>query len=258
MDRTKEIIIKVIPASVAVPFVKAHHYSGKVVQNSSLHFGCFLDGKLHGVLSYGPSMDKRKILLLVRDTPWNGFLELNRMAFDDYLPRNSESHCIAKTLRMIRRKAPHIKWIISFADGSQCGDGTIYRASNFLLTGIKENNTILHFPATGDNIAALVLEAHHDSPIAKKQSQALGVPHKYRTRNAWVKLGAEFIKGYQLRYIYFLDKHYRDKLTVPVLPYSEIDKRGAGMYKGQNIEREQRHKMKCEAQIKREEAKKAK
>ena len=38
MDRTKEIIIKVIPASVAVPFVKAHHYSGKVVQNSSLHF----------------------------------------------------------------------------------------------------------------------------------------------------------------------------------------------------------------------------
>ena len=195
MDRTKEIIIKVIPASVAVPFVKAHHYSGKVVQNSSLHFGCFLDGKLHGVLSYGPSMDKRKILLLVRDTPWNGFLELNRMAFDDYLPRNSESHCIAKTLRMIRRKAPHIKWIISFADGSQCGDGTIYRASNFLLTGIKENNTILHFPATGDNIAALVLEAHHDSPIAKKQSQALGVPHKYRTRNAWVKLGAEFIKG---------------------------------------------------------------
>ena len=180
------------------------------------------------------------------------------MAFDDYLPRNSESHCIAKTLRMIRRKAPQIKWIISFADGSQCGDGTIYRASNFLLTGIKENKTILHFPATGDNIAALTLETSPHIPIAKKQARALGVPHKYRTRNEWVKLGAEFIKGYQLRYIYFLDKHYMDKLTVPVLPYSEIDKCGAGMYKGQNIEREQRHEMKCDAQIKREEAKKAK
>ena len=174
MDRTKGIIIKVIPASVAVPFVKAHHYSGKVVQNSSLHFGCFLDGKLHGVLSYGPSMDKRKILPLVMDTPWNGFLELNRMAFDDYLPRNSESHCIAKTLRMIRRKAPHIKWIISFADGSQCGDGTIYRASNFILTGIKENKTILHFPATGDNIAALTLETNPHIPIAKKTGTSVG------------------------------------------------------------------------------------
>jgi hypothetical protein len=38
--------------------------------------------------------------------------------------------------------------------------------------------------------------------------------------------------GFQLRYIYFLDPTARDRLTVPVLPFSEIDKRGAGMYKG--------------------------
>ena len=38
--------------------------------------------------------------------------------------------------------------------------------------------------------------------------------------------------GFQLRYIYFLDPAARDRLTVPVLPFSEIDKRGAGMYKG--------------------------
>ncbi len=30
-------------AKVANEFVKKHHYSGKVVNNSSLHFGCFLD-----------------------------------------------------------------------------------------------------------------------------------------------------------------------------------------------------------------------
>ena len=39
-------------------------------------------------------------------------------------------------------------------------------------------------------------------------------------------------KGFQLRYIYFLDPTARDRLTVPILPFSEIDKRGAGMYKG--------------------------
>ena len=60
MGRCKEIIIKVIPARIGNDFVKKHHYSGKVVQNSQLHFGAFLDGKLHGVLQYGPSMSKKK------------------------------------------------------------------------------------------------------------------------------------------------------------------------------------------------------
>lgn len=44
---------------------------------------------------------------------------------------------------------------------------------------------------------------------------------------------AKPMSGYQLRYIYFIDPTYREKLTVPELPYSEIERRGAGMYKGQ-------------------------
>ena len=65
MGRAKEIVMKVIPSSIANPFIKAHHYSGKVVNNSKLHFGVFLDGQLHGVMSYGPSLDKSKIIGLV-------------------------------------------------------------------------------------------------------------------------------------------------------------------------------------------------
>lgn len=94
MGRAKEITMKVIPSSIANPFIKAHHYSGKVVNNSKLHFGVFLDGQLHGVMSYGPSLDKSKIIGLVEGTGWNEFLELNRMAFDSVLPRNSESRAI--------------------------------------------------------------------------------------------------------------------------------------------------------------------
>lgn len=68
MGRAKEIIVKVIPPKIANEFVKKHHYSGKVVPNSQLHFGAFLDGKLHGVMSYGPSMDKSKLITLVDGT----------------------------------------------------------------------------------------------------------------------------------------------------------------------------------------------
>ena len=240
MGRCKEIEIKVIPAAVANPFVKKHHYSGKVVNNSQLHFGAFLDGHLHGVLSYGPSMDKRKIIGLVEGTEWNGFLELNRMAFDDYLPRNSESYCIGATLRMIRKKAPQVKWVVSFADGTQCGDGTIYRASNFILTGISINKTIIRMP-DGSAVADLTLNLQQQS-TKERYDKLCGLdPTKRYTRNDYIKAGAEAIQGYMLRYIYFLDPKWRKRLTVPEIPFSKIDEMGAGMYKGENVTRAERH-----------------
>jgi hypothetical protein len=163
MGRAKEIELKVIPSSIANPFIKAHHYSGKVVNNSCLHFGAFLDGGLHGVMSYGPSLDKRKIMGLVEGTGWNEFLELNRMAFDEYLPRNSESRCIGQSIRLIKKRAPQIKWIISFADGCSCGDGTIYRASNFVLTDIKSNKNLCLLP-NGEKIHKMTLESNPTTP----------------------------------------------------------------------------------------------
>lgn len=146
MGRAQEIEVKVIPSGIANPFVKKHHYSGKVVNNSCLHFGVFLDKELHGVMSFGPSLDKAKIIGLVEGTTWNQFLELNRMAFDDYLPKFSESRAISLAIKLIKKNAPQVKWIISFADGCSCGDGTIYRASNFVLTMIKPNDAIAVLP----------------------------------------------------------------------------------------------------------------
>lgn len=197
----KQIIVKVIPSKVANEFVKKWHYSGKVVGNSQLHFGAFLNGNLHGVMSFGPSMDKNKVIKLVANTGWNDFLELNRMAFDPYLPRNSESRCISIALRMIHKKAPHIKWIISFADGTQCGDGTIYRASNFKLCGINKNKTIIEMP-NGDKIAGLSLDLQ-SQPLKQKYDAMCGLDVKgHYTRNDYIRGGAKILNGFMLRYIY--------------------------------------------------------
>lgn len=48
-----------------------------------------------------------------------------------------------------------------------------------------------------------------------------------------IAAGARPLTGFQLRYVYFLDPSARERLTVPVLPFSEIDRMGAGMYLGQ-------------------------
>lgn len=222
MGRAKEIIVKVIPASIANKFVKKHHYSGKVVPNSQLHFGAFLDGDLHGVMSFGPSTDKSKLINLVKNTGWNEFIELNRMAFDDYLPKNSESRCIAISMRLIKKYAPQIKWVISFADGCQCGDGTIYRASGFVLTGVKENSG-LRVDDNGNVYSQVTFSAHRPNEM-----------NKFREMKK--------IEGYMLRYIYFIDHSKRNDLTVPVLPFSKIDEVGAGMYKGEAVTLAERHK----------------
>nr|DAS93860.1 MAG TPA: hypothetical protein [Caudoviricetes sp.] len=242
MGRAKEIIVKVIPSNIAREFIKKYHYSGKVVNNSNLHFGAFLDGKLHGVMSYGNSLDKAKMMKLVDGTNWNDFLELNRMAFDDYLPRNAESYCIAKSIKLIKKNAPHIKWIVSFADGCSCGDGTIYRASNFILTGIKENYNLCQLP-TGEKVHKMTLESN---PLIKRKE--LGNKSYYDVTGGkfdfkkYIEVSnAKILKGYQLRYVYFIDKKMRKKLTVDEIPFSKIDELGAGMYKGEKIEIKERH-----------------
>ena len=214
MATAKDIVVKPITAAAANKVVKAVHYSGTHTQNSQLHFGVFLNEKLEGAMQFGPPIDRRKVLPLVKDTEWHNMIELNRMAFSDALPRNSESRAMAIAFRLIKKHYPNIEWVLSFSDGCQCGDGTIYRASGFCLTGIKKNTTKLLMP---------------DGSI--KADKTLN-DHPTKKSGWWKKNGAKPIVGFQLRYIYFLNPEAKKRLTVPILPFSKIDEMGARMYKG--------------------------
>lgn len=234
--------------------------------------------RLIGVAQFGPPMDRSKLIGLVRDTPWNGMLELNRLAIIDATPRNTESRFLSVCFRLIRANAPHVQWIVSFADGTQCGDGTIYRAAGFVLTGIKRNTQIWEMP-DGLRVAETVfmdgangggkLKERYQKPEGMPRGQwlrSLGTERFTRIvatdtrrigrsrllskttmskanniRNGggeasmrpFVEAGARPLPGFQLRYLYFIDPTARARLTVPVLPFSEIDRLGAGMYLGQ-------------------------
>jgi hypothetical protein len=78
----------------------------------------------------------------------------------------------------------------------------------------------------------------------QQQQQAKAIVSRTTTKGTHIlETGASSMKqykdagwkpkqGFQFRYIYFLDPTARQRLTVPILPFSEIDRRGAGMYKG--------------------------
>jgi hypothetical protein len=211
----KDIIVKPIASSVANKICKMYHYSGKVVPNSQLHFGVFYKGKCEGVLQFGPSLNKKGTVNLVTETKFNDFIELNRMSFSDKLPRFSESRAISICHKIIKKRYPNIKWVISFADCTQCGDGAIYRASGYVLTGIKKNTSMYINKLTGEKMQDM--QFYHT--MTKKDEN-------------WQQL-----KGYMLRYVYFLDKSYRKNLTVPEIPFSKIAELDIGMYKGKYIKR---------------------
>lgn len=195
-------------------------------------------------MQFGPSLDKRKIQGLVEGTGWNEFMELNRLAFTDALPRNSESRAISIAMKLIKKHAPQIKWIVSFADATQCGDGTIYRASGFVLTGIRKNNQIWQAPS-GEITTRLVATDTRRPERGRLLEVARTISRVTMTKGEHIKetgaasmrpfieAGFTPVDGYQLRYIYFVDPTARQRLTVPELPFSIIDEMGAGMYRGE-------------------------
>ena len=111
--------------------------------------------------------------------------------------------------------------------GTQCGDGTIYRASGFSLIGIKQNKTILEFP-NGQTVTDLSLKLSKPHQLRLLGGYYSGTDALRKAR----ELGAKPKVGFQLRYIYFLNKEAKGRLTVPILPFSRIDEIGATMYKG--------------------------
>ena len=233
----KDIILKPVSRQKANRFVEKNHYSGTTLEYSHLHLGVFYKGSLVGALQYGDPVNREKTVGLVEGTGWNEVMELNRMALNDNAPPHSASRCLSVSIKMFKKHAPHVKWIISYADASQCGDGAIYRAANFVLTGIKKNKDLLRL-SNGDVRSGLGMRTNaKNSPVeawgGKTPVQVCnGNPSKKKIID---NTDAEPVPGYQLRYMYFIDKDYRDNLTVPEIPYDRIDELDAGMYKGEKI-----------------------
>ena len=234
MGDAKNIIVKPIGVRDARKIIKELHYSHKFDTRSKLHYGVFYNGRCGGAIQLGDPLDKRKVIGTVTGVKWNELLDLHRLAFADWLPRNGESRAIGYMMRHIKKTYPWVQWVQSYADATQCGDGTIYRASGFYLIGIKKNMNMYRLP-DGTVSHKIVFEPGFS---VRRSGIDHGIKSRYgKTGSGGAlsflkKIGAVAIPGFQLRYIYFLDPTAKDRLTVPILPFSEIERRGAGMYKG--------------------------
>lgn len=228
MFTAKDIQIKLITQEIAAKVVKLFHYSGKVTQNSQIHFGVFLNGTIQGALQFGPSIDKRRMSknLGIR---FNDFLELNRMALSDACPKNSESRALGICLRMLKKQYPHLRLILSFADACQCGDGTIYRASGFKLHSFKKNDSLLVNEKNEQKFSHRGGKKKREVVAKKSLDDHLGSDGKYLSSHA-LKNGFKPLEGYQMKYLYFFDKELEKKFKF--VDFADIPD-SVRMYKGE-------------------------
>ena len=128
-------------------FVEQHHYSRNLNGvKISFCFSAKYQGELVGAVVYGA----------MSTTAWKKFadsekkvLELRRLVFLDRVGKNAESRMVGHTLRWIKKNAPEVEVVVSYADPLHGHSGVIYKASNFRYVGLSGKDKGFLDPETG-------------------------------------------------------------------------------------------------------------
>lgn len=121
-------------------FVVGNHYS-RTCPKGGLVSHCFsetIDGMLVGAAVFGHKAGNAETGSIFV-SPYNSSddcRELIRLVMCDVMPRNSESRFIGRSLRWLRENTS-LRGLLSYADPEHAHSGVIYRASNWLYTGLS-------------------------------------------------------------------------------------------------------------------------
>jgi hypothetical protein len=150
-------------------FVETHHYSHNLNGVKISH--CFrveYEGKLVGGVVFGA----------LSTTAWKRFadseekvMELRRLVLLDEAGRNSESRVVGWCLRWLKKHAPEIEVMVSYADPAHGHSGVIYRASNFQHVGMSAADKGFRDPETGKTYHSRALRTKYNGdfkPFVKK------------------------------------------------------------------------------------------
>jgi hypothetical protein len=195
--------VQEIDRSKANDIIVANHYSKKFYSLSYIHLGVYIDNKIVGVLQFGYAMNPASCEGLVKGTKTDQYLELNRMWLDDIAPRNSESKAISYAIKYIKNKYKSIKWIQSFADERCGGYGLVYQAANFDYYGEHDSK-----------FWELDGKFYHNSTMTRDSTTVLSA--RFLQEN---KARAKLHILRQFRYIYWIDRSWKNRCTRQQFPY---------------------------------------
>lgn len=219
-----KFIVRPIRRDQARALCEDHPHAGTLPNSSRYYMRLDIGGRAAGLAVWGygvqPAMTPRHLFGdagRVAD-----YLELCRFFVYDWCPRNTASRFLAVTHRILRKHAPGVKWLYTYAAGFQGMIGHIYKAAGYDYIGTQECGAFTFVPDIG-----LV----HWVSIWHRYGLSIGAGrHCPRTwealRNLWP--GCLEWYGLNFRYIYWLcDKADRrrllDNATFEVQQYPTLD-----------------------------------
>lgn len=128
-------MLEVTPCTAAAArrAVTSWHYSRKLPSGKTNRFGVWEDGRFIGVVIFGRGAS---INLTRRyDLSQYEAVELVRVALRDH--QTPTTRIVAEALRQLRRRNPKLRLVISFADPNHGHLGVMYRAGNWIYTGLS-------------------------------------------------------------------------------------------------------------------------
>tara|TARA_R110000744_G_C19189883_1_gene543748 strand:- start:40 stop:831 length:792 start_codon:yes stop_codon:yes gene_type:complete len=128
----QEFSVRSIKSRQTYDWLLNKHYA-KRIPSISYAFGLYKDNNLIGVCTFGRPMAHLLIQNAFNGNYQESFLELNRLCVNEDLPKNTLSHFVSKTLKML----PNNHVSVSYADSSQNHHGYIYQATNWIYTGLS-------------------------------------------------------------------------------------------------------------------------
>ena len=196
-----------VDRNFANKLIKENHYSKKVYAGSYIHLSVMSKKEVKGILQFGYAMNPASQASVVAETKQDEYLELNRMWLHDDMPKNSESKAISYAIKYIKRKFnKKIKWIQSFAD-ERCGrNGIVYQACSFDYYGEHKSDFWELDGEVYHNIQMTLSEKDHRYNDVVKNLQ----DNKDKAKKMTLR---------QFRYIFFIDKRYKNKCLLKEQEY---------------------------------------
>jgi hypothetical protein len=138
-DLFDDLIISSCEVKDIFDFVRLNHYSHSCPKDglSSHCFAATVDRMLVGAAVFGYKAGNAEAASIFKE-PYNtsdDCRELTRLVMSNVMPRNSETHFIGWCLKYLKYSG--ILGLLSYADPEHDHNGTIYRASNWLYTGMS-------------------------------------------------------------------------------------------------------------------------
>jgi hypothetical protein len=227
---TSRVTVREISKNVARDFIERHHYTGKFsstryalgvfyVEDSEHMFFGGDNEKLIGCMTYGHPVSNRTVGSITDGLELDEVLELTRLCALDGYGKNLESYVIAQSFDWLKKHAPEVKVLVSYADPEQAHTGGIYRATNWLYQGCGYSKLM---PDYSIRINETDLWTHSRTVGSRWGNKSV--------ENLAKSIGQTFFRKEETakhRYVYFLcgkkeKKRIMKNLKIPVFPYSEI------------------------------------